>query len=101
MLQSDLRLMAIGKLGGVCCRCGFSDIRALQIDHKAGGGCKERRITSWSKLYRAILHGVAGYQLLCANCNWIKRVEMGEATGRPKGIYVPKPLGLLAAPWKL
>ncbi len=69
--------------GGKCQRCGFSDKRALQIDHKNGGGSKHSR--SFGNLYLYYQHvlkvGAKNFQLLCANCNWIKRVERGEAPG--------------------
>jgi hypothetical protein len=70
-------------LGGKCIRCGFSDSRALQIDHINGGGYKEKSKfkTTW-KWYQFILeqlkNGSKDYQLLCANCNWIKRSEDKE-----------------------
>jgi hypothetical protein len=56
----------------------LTDVRCLQIDHIHGGGTKEKKeIGSMYKYYRFILKQVkAGskeYQLLCANCNWIKR----------------------------
>jgi hypothetical protein len=70
-------------LGGKCAHCGFSDIRVLQIDHVNGGGQKERK--SFSCYYLFLCHvlekvknGSKDYQLLCANCNWIKRWEKKE-----------------------
>jgi predicted Zn-ribbon and HTH transcriptional regulator len=64
-------------LGGKCVRCGFGDPRALQIDHVKGDGCNTpfRDYRKAIKIIRA-LPGI--YQLLCANCNWIKRAERGE-----------------------
>jgi hypothetical protein len=86
-----LRLDAIQKLGGKCsnmnCRwlnddgtLGCKDTEVLQIDHKEGGGHKERQeIKSPSTYYRLIIADTTGkYQLLCANCNWKKRYESGE-----------------------
>jgi len=56
---------------------GMSDSRALQIDHINGGGCKERKKLSIIPYYQHILQsirkGEEKYQLLCANCNVIKR----------------------------
>lgn len=77
------RQRIIDALGGKCVRCGFSDVRALQIDHVNGNGAKERRqfkhYTSCRiMIYQKILNGSKEYQLLCANCNWIKRFEEGE-----------------------
>lgn len=75
------RLLALSILGGKC-KCGFDDIRALHIDHVFGQGNKERRegITN-SVLVDMIVKGTADlskYQVLCANCNWIKRIENRE-----------------------
>jgi len=78
-----LRLEAINCLGGKCAQCEFSDIRALQFDHVNGDGSSHRKrspsITTTE--YRAIAEGRYDgpvLQVLCANCNWIKREELYE-----------------------
>lgn len=71
-----------GEKGLVCNRCGFNDIRVLQVDHVFGGGLKE--VNNKSKLkdnvryLKHIKENPMNYQLLCANCNWIKRHENNE-----------------------
>ena len=68
-------------LGRKCIRCGFDDPRALQIDHVDGGGHQEKKsmTTSYYKhVLEEILKGSKKYQVLCANCNWIKRAENRE-----------------------
>ena len=71
-------------LGNKCIKCGFNDNRALQIDHIYGGGYIERKEYNKnpSKYYKNILTSILSfenkYQLLCANCNWIKRFENNE-----------------------
>jgi hypothetical protein len=69
-------------LGGKCVRCGFSDWRALQIDHVDGHGKDHRRElgSKFSSQFRKeVMTDTTGkYQLLCANCNWIKREENDE-----------------------
>ena len=77
------RLLALKRLGNKCARCGFSDWRALQIDHINGGGMKENRRYGGNWIDRNVLKLHANklkskYQLLCANCNWIKKYENGE-----------------------
>lgn len=75
------RVYAINILGGKCKRCGFDDIRALQIDHVNGGGNKEHKEGGSYKIYLKIIsnkNAEGEYQLLCANCNWIKRYENKE-----------------------
>jgi len=66
-------------LGNKCAHCGFDDARALQIDHVDGGGKKEltnigNRRVYYKRIIALIKSGSKKkYQLLCANCNWIKR----------------------------
>lgn len=75
-----LRTSVLHKLGNKCRKCGFTDKRALQVDHVKGGGNKERRTTSWLQVYKKVLAEVESveYQLLCANCNQIKKIENKE-----------------------
>jgi hypothetical protein len=74
------RLKLIEFLGGKCRHCGFDDPRALQVDHVNGGGRKERFNYDNQCQYRKIIKDdkTGKYQLLCANCNWIKRFEKKE-----------------------
>lgn len=70
----------IDLLGGKCQYkgCNWTDRRALQVDHKHGGGSKEIRGLSPDARNRLIHANPDKYQLLCANHNWIKRAEMKE-----------------------
>ena len=80
------RAAALAFLGNRCVRCGFSDVRALQIDHVNGNGYAERNGSGGAMaIYKRVLAGSQNYQLLCANCNWIKRVEQGELAKSPGG----------------
>jgi len=75
------RMRAIRVLGGKCSRCGFSDWRALQFDHVVGGGKQDRSMRRRSSLtYPDIVaeNKDGEFQLLCANCNWIKKTENAE-----------------------
>ena len=70
-------------LGDKCKRCNFTDFRALQIDHVHGNGNKERKETKTTRVYyptilKKIKAGSKDYQVLCANCNWIKKYENNE-----------------------
>ncbi len=76
-----LRVAALAFLGGKCVRYGFDDPRALQIDHINGGGTKEHSGMSPQTFHLKIISGAEGYQLLCANCNQIKRYENNEVRG--------------------
>jgi hypothetical protein len=77
-----LRKELLEIMGGKCVKCGFSDFRALQIDHVSGGGTEERGQMYLEKYYNKIRKdiesGSVEYQLLCANCNWIKKYDNGE-----------------------
>lgn len=79
----NLRKSVLEALGGKCIKCGFADIRALQIDHINGGGSKERKnLGTGGSFHKQVLKSFIAnenkYQLLCANCNWIKRFENNE-----------------------
>lgn len=77
--RKSLRQQVLDLLGHRCARCGFSDERALQIDHIDGGGRKEVEQIGHDNMCKKIIqNGGAGYQILCANCNWIKRSENNE-----------------------
>jgi hypothetical protein len=81
--MQKIRASVVEALGGVCDRCGFSDKRALQIDHINAGGSKERKERKYkgsfhSHVLKSFLNKEKKYQLLCANCNWIKRFENNE-----------------------
>jgi hypothetical protein len=88
--RKQLRLDIINLLGNKCSNCGYIGL-AIQIDHVNGGGNKERKTSKgkvgvsygyYKRIKDKILKGSKEYQLLCANCNFIKRmtVENGEIT---------------------
>ena len=54
----------------------IADVRCLQIDHVNGGGSKlltKSPYKEYKRIRDEIKSGSKDYQLLCANCNWIKR----------------------------
>lgn len=64
---------------------GCTDERLLQIDHRNGGGTKEARGKGGRcAMLRRVLEHPDEYQVLCANCNWLKRLERGEHIQRLK-----------------
>lgn len=81
------RTTIINALGGKCVHCGNSDYRVLQVDHINGGGVKEIKEKGQYKYRTDIIKMIEDgtvhtkYQLLCANCNWIKRYENNERCG--------------------
>lgn len=89
-MYKRLREQIHALLGGKCGRYGFTDPRALQVDHRNGNGLHykhEGKEYAYRGvfLYNKILKGVfpkEHFQLLCANCNWIKRHEKHEYVKR-------------------
>ena len=68
-----------------CKRCGFEDIRALSIDHTNGSGCLHRRTLKkcgGTEFYRWLKKNnyPTEFQVLCMNCQFIKRSENNEYT---------------------
>lgn len=65
-----------------CASCGIEDLRVLQVDHIEGGGWKERKLMGGgsycTQLPDLIRRNPDKYQLLCANCNWIKKFDNNE-----------------------
>ncbi len=65
-----------GKGKCACIQCGFTDLRALSIDHLNGGGNAQRRLIHAANFYVWLKNNdyPEGYQTLCMNCQWIKRL---------------------------
>lgn len=81
--KSDL----LNAAGGKCAVCGFSDTRALHIDHvQNDGATEEKRFRLNSVKYQRYVMGalhLGKYQILCANCNHIKEWEKRRANRLP------------------
>lgn len=85
--QLRTKIKAMEKLGGVfcvgldgVCPSNMRDIRCLQIDHIHGDGVDDRKKgLKGLKIHLHILKNFSEdeakekYQVLCANCNWVKR----------------------------
>jgi hypothetical protein len=81
--RDSMRLKIFDILGHECVKCGFSDKRALQFDHINGGGHRERMsFNGGCELikYYSLNPEMAKQrlQVLCANCNWIKKHDNKE-----------------------
>jgi hypothetical protein len=66
-------------LGNECKHCGEQDPIYFQIDHVNNDGSLDRNKITLKKY----LENPERYQLLCANCNWAKRMNNGK-------LYKPK-----------
>lgn len=82
--RKEIKAEIFFRLGGKCAHCKLDDPRILQIDHIKGDGYtarKEHPDNSWRnrRLLDLMLEElIENYQLLCPNCNWIKRYENKE-----------------------
>ena len=85
-LYARWREAVFAVLGNACVRCGFEDRRALQIDHVYGDAAEDRKRFCGGRYriayFKRIIEHPDRYQILCANCNWIKRAENGEQRRR-------------------
>ena len=91
--HNRLRAEIVAFFGGKCAHCGFTDSRALQMDHIHGGGAADRKTGKLALYWRWKLVTTEPalarerFQLLCANCNCIKRSERREyGNGRPRKV---------------
>lgn len=68
----EIRKKAIQALGGTCILCGYSDVRALEIDHIIPLHQSKGR-TNQVSLFLSVVRGeTENLQLLCSNCHAIK-----------------------------
>lgn len=76
------------RLGGyICACCGETEKLFLTIEHKNGGGRKERRYYGGNgRLYKALLKrdDLSGYEILCMNCNRGKYLNGGICPHKTK-----------------
>jgi len=83
MMKGEI-MLHYGKGQIRCCKCGFDNIKALSIDHISGGGTKHRKAlkVSGMQFYNWLRKNdyPAGFQVLCMNCQFIKRVDNKEHT---------------------
>ena len=70
------RVKVFTHYGKVCCICGFSDTRALTVDHSNQRGNKHvvngKRLTSYQLCRWLVANDFpVGFRVLCANCQFI------------------------------
>jgi hypothetical protein len=75
--KKNLKDKVFAAYGCKCTICGFNDLRALTLDHVKNNGSEERKIYGERGVYNRslILENKHEYQILCMNCQFIKRVE--------------------------
>jgi|SRR5665647_1298028 len=72
----EIKQRVFNHYGLSCNRCGFDDLRCLQLHHINGGGNKHREGLTGS-FYRSIEKGEypEGLEVLCANCHAIEHCQ--------------------------
>ena len=82
--RQKIKKTVFDAMGGKCVKCGFTDYRAIQIDHINGDGAADKRSGNTNgngyliRVLDSFIKREGRYQLLCSNCNWIKRFENNE-----------------------
>ena len=78
--RAEVKKQIYDTLGRICAKCGMIDLRCLQIDHIHGNGYQARKNPTVQRnyYYNHVDRIRADLQILCSNCNWIKRYENNE-----------------------
>jgi hypothetical protein len=82
--REKLRITLLALIGNKCARCGFSNTRALEIDHIDNDGSIERKKfghyrAEWNYYIKNPDEIPNSLQILCCNCNKIKYFETLES----------------------
>lgn len=87
--RKGIRLKVFDYYGKFCICCGENDIDALEIDHKENNGSFFRR-KRIGPIYRWLINSnfPEGFQVLCANCNRVKRYNNGILPIQRKNKYI-------------
>jgi len=77
--KSKLKSKIFDMYGYSCVKCGFSNIKALTLDHINNDGAIDRKKHGERGVYlRALIpENKKEFQILCMNCQFIKRYEPG------------------------
>jgi hypothetical protein len=81
--RHKVKAQAMLLLGGRCAGCGFDQLAALTIDHVNNDGAAKRRMGQkgghplYSWMVKNSTH-LSGFQVLCANCNQKKAVQVAR-----------------------
>ena len=80
--------------GPIACKCGYNDLRALTLDHIDGGGNEHRKLIKkrcGTDFYRWVKKNnyPSGIQVLCMNCQFVKRHENNEMNRHHKKFKAP------------
>ena len=85
--QRHWRKEVLDHYGRVCACCGETNELFLSVDHINNDGNKHRKEIGQSAIYRWLVkHGFPeGFQVLCYNCNFGKRVNGGICPHKTHG----------------
>jgi hypothetical protein len=92
--RKAIRQRILNVYGRQCSNCGYKkDERALQLDHIDGHPERYKERSGYT-LYSAILSGLipeTSFQILCANCNFIKRLTTPSENRMCLGLWLEEP----------
>lgn len=73
-----------------CNCCGETQLQFMQIDHINNDGYKNRKLIKQSNIENWILKNnyPEGFQILCANCNFGRRINKGVCPHQLKEVMV-------------
>ncbi len=88
--KRKLRRSIFSVYGTVCVICGFSDQRALTLDHILNNGAEERKTLGERGVYRRALEPQYRheYRILCMNRQFIQRAEHGRQNQHSHGDFL-------------
>ena len=80
-----LRIKVLDAFGRICVLCGFSDERALTLDHRLNNGAQERKALGERGVYRRALEpeNQGEYRMICMNCQFIERHKSDRQNQHP------------------
>lgn len=86
---SRLRVLALEKLGGpICIYCGCDVPKALEINHKFGGGNKYLKSTNQQQYYRDIITETIDKKTLEVTCRVCNSMHYLESVLKIKGHHI-------------
>lgn len=92
-------VIAYYSMSEMCCRnCRYNNIKALEIDHINNDGAKHRKEIKGGHLYSWLINNnfPDGFQVLCATCNALKRIESNKNKKIIKGYRYNKKFIIIA-----
>ena len=80
ILYGSLKIEMLAKYNNKCNHCGDGRLPVLTVDHVNGDGAMHRKkVRCGITFLREVIFDTSGrFQLLCMNCQWMKRHALNE-----------------------